>query len=219
MKNRKNKQNILIICAHPDDEVLGAGGTIAKYSQEGYNVYTIICSSGNITSPIEKEITEKRAKESLEAGRILGAAGTIFLGLRDMKLMKDLKNKKIRQTLKNYILNYNPVKIFTHAKDDVHIDHLAVFNAVNKICEEINFNGDLYSFEVWNLFNLRKRNVPRLYIDITDTFKFKVKALKLFKTPVQRLIMFLFVLPVLIRAIVAGISAHCRYAEVFYKVR
>ena len=72
-----DKSNILVVAAHPDDEVLGCGGTIKRLSSEGHNVYTAILGEG-ITSrdglnKDEKESKVEHLKEAAkEAGRLLG---------------------------------------------------------------------------------------------------------------------------------------------------
>jgi LmbE family N-acetylglucosaminyl deacetylase len=212
-------QSIIVFCAHPDDEVLGVGGTIAKYAREGTEVVTVIFSSGAQSHPwMKRDVTvETRKKETKKSASILGTKITVNLGLRDGTLLKQVNNKKVLEHIVSIVMRYRPEKIFTHAVDDPHPDHHAVYKIVNKVFGGSDFQGNIYSFHVWNPLNVMKRKMPKMYVDISATFKTKIKALKCFKS--QKL----FILPLLpatyLRAVFAGFQAGCRYAEAFYIVR
>ncbi len=108
-------------------------------------------------------------------------------------------------------------RIFTHVPDDVHEDHRAVYKIVNEILDEINYKGDLLGFDVWNAVNIRKRHLPKVYIDISSTFRIKLKALHCFKS--QFLAMLPPYLGVYINAFMNGLKNDCKYAEKFYKIK
>ncbi|MBW3017483.1 PIG-L family deacetylase [Candidatus Woesearchaeota archaeon] len=210
---------VLVFCAHPDDEVLGVGGTIAKYAEEGVEVVTIIFSTGENSHPwMQKDVTiEMRDKETKKAHQILGLKESINLGLSDRNVKKEAENPEVHQRIIDLINNYSPEKIFTHAIDDPHKDHLNVYKVIKKIIDSINYKGDVYSFEVWNPLNLMKRNLPKMYVDISRTFPLKVKALKCFES--QKMSILPLLPAVYTRAITAGFGAKCRFAEVFYKIK
>ena len=209
----------LVICAHPDDEIFGAGATIAKYEQEQKRVTTIVCSAGETSHPwlTYEYVVALRRKESEQAQRIVKTSKLVFLGLKDGSLAAELSKKRTRERLKKIFAEEKPKKIFTHAADDPHPDHHAVFTTVLSIANELNYRGSVYSFEIWNPINLKKREVPKLYVDVSKTFHLKVAALKQFRSQLGSLISLLPV--VYLRALFAGLHAQCRYAEVFYKVR
>jgi len=210
---------VLILVAHPDDEVLGAGGTIARYSNEGIDVITVIFSSGEGSHPwLKKHVTiETREKETEKVSSILGAKKIINLGLADGTIWRESKGKQIFEEIISIIKEYKPDKIFTHAVDDPHPDHHAVYRVINEVIKMVNYKGHFYSFEVWNPLNIMKRKMPKMYVDVSKTFKIKIKALKCFKS--QKLFVFPLLPVTFLRAIVAGFYAHCRYAEAFYIVR
>ena len=212
-------ETVLVLCAHPDDEVLGVGGTIANYTKKGINVVTVIFSSGEQSHPwMKKNVTvEARKRETKKSHSILGIKETINLGMRDGTIWKDAKDKQIFEKIISIIKKYDPDKIFTHAIDDPHPDHNSIYRIVDRIMKIINYKGHIYSFEVWNPFNIMKRNMPKMYVDVSDTFDIKIKALKCFKS--QKL----FIVPLLpvtyLRAFFAGFHAKCRYGEAFYIVK
>lgn len=212
------KERILVICAHNDDQVIGIGGTIAKYAKKGKAVKTIIFSFGVLSHPHLKPeiITKTRVRESLHSDKILGGKGITYLGLREGKFSQEIEEKGIKGVIKKIIKKEKPGKIFTHSINDAHPDHRAVHRFVKKLTKEINYKGGLYSFGVWSPVRIRGRIAPKLVVDVTDTFKTKIKAIKANKS--QRMTIFSLLWNVYLKAILNGWSNNCRYAEVFYKL-
>jgi LmbE family N-acetylglucosaminyl deacetylase len=210
---------VLVFCAHPDDEVLGAGGTIAKYSDEGSKVVAVIFSTGESSHPwMQREFTiDMREDETKKSHELLGTSESINLGLKDGNIRKDAEDNEIEQKIIELIKKHNPEKIFTHAVDDPHLDHQAVYKITSKAVKEMGYKGDVYSFEVWNPLNLMKRNLPKMYVDISKTFPLKIKALQCFQS--QKVFIMMLLPAVYSRAITAGLNANCRFAEVFYKIK
>jgi LmbE family N-acetylglucosaminyl deacetylase len=210
---------VLVFCAHPDDEVLGAGGTIAKYSNEGVEVVAVIFSTGESSHPwMKKDFTiGMREEETKNSHEILGTKQSINLGLKDGNIKKDAESKEIEQKVIALVNKYKPDKIFTHAVDDPHLDHQAVYKITFAAIKSMNYTGDVYSFEVWNPVNLMKRSLPKMYVDISKTFPLKIKALQCFQS--QKMFILMLLPAVYSRAITAGLNAKCRFAEVFYKIK
>ncbi len=214
----KNKETILVFASHGDDEVIGCGGTISKYSKEGKEVITIVFSSGEKSSPWLKGeyLVETRRDEVKRIGAFIGSKQTVFFGLKDTKLKEEVENPKVKRAIINIIKHFKPTSIFTHSKYDPHPDHKAVnkivFETLNYLDKDKKIN--VYVFEVWNVLN---ETQPRMYVDVTETFGKKIEAMKKFRS--QRFYVYLLMLPVIIRAIFSGFHAKCRYAERFYKIR
>lgn len=218
-KPKKQKETILIICAHPDDEILGAGGTIAKYSQEGKRVIAVIISYGEKSHWwLKKKYTvEMRVRESRAAGEVVGIHETVFLGLKDFELKEELKQRRNLALLEKVIMKYRPSRIFTHSPDDIiYSDHKAVWDAVENVTKKMRFRGDIYVFNIWAK-DVRLSNNPKLFIDISNSFAMKWAALKMFKS--QHMYIFQLYPGVLWRAFKNGLEHRCRFAEVFTKVK
>ena len=215
----KKKESVFVICAHSDDQILGPGGTIAKYAKEGKEVFTIIFSYGETSHLwLKKKVSvEIRVKEAQAADKVIGGSGVVFFGLTEGKILEDVKDKKIKDRIKELIKEKNPVKIFTHSIDDAHDDHRAVYKIVTELTDEINYKGDLLSFDIWHIIDFKKREKPKLYVDITDTFKTKMKALHCFRS--QRLVMLFPYINVYIKAFINGLKNDCKHAEKFYKIK
>lgn len=206
---------ILVIVAHSDDEVIGCGGTIAKYANEKKHIIVVILSFGERSQPLIKDelVKKARIKEAQNVGRYLGVERTIFLGVPDMKITP--KDRIVVDKISSIIEKYKPNKIFTHSSSDPHKDHRGTHKIVLKAVKDLNY--PVYTFGVWNPIYVRDTNLPRLFVDVSNTFEKKLKALKLFKS--QRLSVYQLLPGIFIKAKLAGLSNKCKYAEVFYKIR
>jgi len=213
---------ILVFCAHSDDQIVGAGGSLAKYVKDGEKVIVVIFSYGELGDPIlKKDIAKRqRVEESIRVGEFLGIRETIFLGAPDTKIKKKVKDAKFIKKVEDLIKKYKPSKIFTHAISDIHPggDHIAVNKIVFKATKNIDWKGDLFTFDIWNPFDIfSKKNLPVMYVDISDTFDLKMKALRMFESQIGWVYS---LLPgIFIKAKIDGIKNRYRYAEKFYKIR
>ncbi len=213
----KKKETVFVVCAHSDDQILGAGGTLAKYAREDKAIYTYIIAYGESSHPHlqEEVISSIRVKESLDADKIIGGNGVEFLGVQEGSFTELENINFIKKKLKEYILLHKPSKIFTHSWDDFHPDHRATFSAVKSLLIELKIACDGYSFEIWNPFTATNSDYPRLVVDISDTFSIKRKALYRFKS--QHVALLTLLPAVYIRATMNGLHYHLKYAEIFYK--
>jgi len=213
------KENIIVFCAHSDDQIIGPGATLAKYAKEGKNIYTYIISYGEkALAWIKEDIAIKtRIKEAERADKIIKGKKVEFLGVADTKIKQEIKEKKVQEKIIKIIKKIKPTKIFTHSPEDAHPDHRAISKAITEIADKIKYKGDVYAFDVWNPFTFKKSTLPRMYVDVTDTFKTKIKALKIFKSQKSSLIA-LF-LGVIAGAFVHGLQIHKLYGERFFKLR
>ncbi len=208
----------LIFCAHPDDEIVAMGGTILKYSKEGKKVVVVIFSYGESSQPLTKRdiIVKARVTESMNIGKLLGCQETIFLGIPDGKIILHLNDGKLLNDVAKLIEKYSPDKIFTHSASEIHLDHRSVYSIVRKSLSALKHKHNLYTFSIWNPFDVFHRSKPKLYVDISSMYKKKISALKMFRSQPH------FIYPLMplmiIRARIYGLQARCRYAEKFYKV-
>ena len=213
------KETILVFGAHNDDQVLGVGGTMAKYAKEGKRVITVIFSYGELSHPhLKPELLIKwRVKESRKPDEIMGGKGVYYLGIMEGKFMEEAGTKKTKEKIKGFIKKYKPAKIFTHSMDDPHPAHREVLRVMKEAFDEIDYKGDVYVFKVWNPFTIRKRGLPKMVVDITNTFKNKVEAIKAHTS--QKMTVISLMWNVYLQAKISGMKEGVKYAEVFYKIR
>lgn len=139
---KKEKNKILIVVAHPDDEVLGCGGTIAKYTKNGDKVYCLFLGKGkssrfedkkSIIVKKEQNILEKEAKK---AAGILGVSKIFFEDFPDQQYdaIPFLNIVKAIERIKTKI---KPDTVFTHHEGDLNLDHQITFKAVLTACRPV----------------------------------------------------------------------------------
>ncbi len=216
---KKKKQTVIVFCAHSDDQILGPGATLAKYSEEGKSIYTVIFSYGESSLPwLKPKVAIKtRVEEAQKADKVIGGKGIVFFGLKEGKFAEEVKKKNIKKKIQQMIIRKKPIKIFTHSIEDPHPDHRAVYHIVLEALDEIRYKCDIYSFDIWNPFNFRKTDLPKLYEDASKTFGKKTEAMKVFQS--QKASLFALVWNVYVRAIAHGFHIHKLFAERFFKVR
>lgn len=213
------KETILVFTAHNDDQIIGAGGTLAKYAQEGKQVVVYIFSFGELSHPHFKkeEIIKTRVNEMHQSDKILRIKESFFLGIQEGVFHEEFIKKKRKEVIIHALEKNHPIKIFTHARDDPHPDHKAVHEIIKEIITEVDYKGEVYTFDVWNPFSVRERELPKLVVDITKTMEAKVNALKIHES---QLVTLLTMLPsVYVRAIINGLAYGYLYAEKFTKMK
>ncbi|RMF06402.1 PIG-L family deacetylase [Candidatus Woesearchaeota archaeon] len=218
-KQQSGKEAVLVICAHNDDQVIGCGGTMAKYALEGKKVHTLVFSYGEASHPwLKPEIVkDMRLKELIDSNKILGGASVKVYGLSEGKFPKEIQNKNIIAKLRSEISSKKPLRIFTHSPDDPHPDHRAVLRAVLDAVSGMENPPPVFTFSVWNPIRLKKRDSPKLVVDISKTFKTKLAAFRAHKS--QKATWFTLIGTILARDFLNGIKHKTRFAEVFFKVK
>ena len=213
----EGKERVLVVCAHPDDEAFGPGGTIARYVKEGKHVSVVIFSFGEKSHLWlqEKYSAQMRKKEHQEAKKVLGYDKSYVLGVEEGRF--DAEKLRVKQDLMKIMRSERPNKIFTHNIYDPHPDHKMVYIILTDVCHDLDYRGEIFMFDVWNVLNLRRISKPMLYVDISDTFKTKLEALGCFRSQWSAMLVLLW--SVYSSAIVHGISHGSRFAERFYKAR
>jgi LmbE family N-acetylglucosaminyl deacetylase len=187
----KNK-NILIVAAHPDDEFLGCGGTIAKLAKD--NTVSALLLVDAITSRPKEFSDEKRKKlreDTKNAHDIIAIRNTFFESFPDNEFDK-IPLLNLIKTVSSYINKTAPDVIFTHHYGDLNIDHRRTFQAVLTACRpQPNFyHPDIYCFEIpsateWQAFTGAEFFKPNVFIDISDTIDLKLEALKCYKSEMR----------------------------------
>lgn len=209
--------NILIFAPHNDDEVLGAGGTICKYTEAGHRVTVCEVTCGGDYLPLQEEA--KRAH------RILGVEETIFLNLPVVEL-KNLSPAKLNAAIGEVVDRVKPKIVFTPFIGDMHIDHREVTDSVLVAVRPVNGNSvrTVYMYETlsetgWNIPSGEKTFRPDTWMDITSTIELKIQAMECYQSQIKK-----YPNPRSSRGIQAlamyrGSTVSLEYAEAFMLVR
>jgi len=176
-------KKILVIAAHPDDEVLGCGATIAKHAKSGDEVHVVIMAEG-ATSRDEQRLPHLRASELSEleraarsAGEILGSVSLTLHQLPDNRLDSvDLLD--LVKLVEQQIDSVKPEIVYTHHAGDLNVDHRRVSEAVAVACrpQPLQPVKTLLFFEVqssteWQVPGSGLPFTPNWYVDVSETLE------------------------------------------------
>lgn len=177
-----NIKNILVIAAHPDDEILGVGGVIAKHVSEGDSVFICILSEGATARYSSENVTTLK-EYATHASEILGVEKLYFSSMPDQKL-DTLPLLEVTQKIEQYIRDINPHIIYTHHSGDINKDHRIVFDATMVAARPTPDNRvkKIYCYETpssteWGPSSIKPFK-PNVYVDIEKFIDIKLKAME-----------------------------------------
>ena len=180
-------KSILVLAAHPDDEVLGCGGTIAKLADRGAIVHVAFLADGVFSragdQTKQQEKLHNRRAAAQKACNILGVKSVSFGDLPDNR-MDTTALLDITKVVEELITQHRPDTVFTHHAGDVNIDHRRIHEAVVTACRPQQGHPvkTLLCFEVpssteWQLPGSAPVFAPNWFINISDTLSRKLAAL------------------------------------------
>lgn len=179
---------ILVVAAHPDDELLGLGGTIRRLVNEGAEARAVILAEGVTSRGDKREDTDRSLigelkKDAGDAAKVVGFKSIEFCGCPDNR-MDEMDLLDIIKIVTRYVEKYQPDTIFTHFHGDLNIDHQKVNEAVLIACRPV---GDycvkrIYAFETpssteWN-YRYAEPFTPNVYFDVTETLEAKIRGME-----------------------------------------
>lgn len=178
---------VLIIAPHPDDEIIGVGGTIAKRAKAGDEVYVCIVTKGE--SPLfNPDFIEQGRRECREADAKLGVKETIFLDFPAV-MLETIPRYELNGKVAEVVQNIKPEEVYIPHRGDMQIDHQMVVDAA---MVAVRPRGDdypnrVYAYETlsetgWNIPNVTNEFIPTVYENITDTYDVKMEAMSVFKS-------------------------------------
>ena len=187
--------NILVIAAHADDEVLGCGGTIAKYKDQGATINVALLADG-VSSRYEgkknsKDDLKVRNLAAKDANKILGVDKVLFGAFPDNR-MDSVDLLDVVKHVESLIDNLKPDVILTHHSNDLNIDHRIVNQAVCTACRPQN-NCSVKSilfFEVpssteWQINSLNAFN-PTFFEEVPNYMSIKISALESYSMEMRK---------------------------------
>ncbi|MDD5194081.1 MAG: PIG-L family deacetylase [Candidatus Omnitrophica bacterium] len=188
------KRKILIIAAHPDDEILGCGGSAARFVAEGNEVSTLILGEG-ITSrdqtrrrELRKKDLKKLKTEVYDANNAIGVKNIFLNDFPDNRFdtMAFLDIVKVIEKVKDKI---SPDTLYTHCRQDLNIDHRITYQAVLTACRPLQGETvkEIYSFEVPSSteWNYPYAFSPNIFITIDKSIQKKLDALRCYSSEIR----------------------------------
>lgn len=181
-----------MVAAHPDDEVLGCGATMARLAREGHVVHVAILGEGVTSRYRRREEAPPEALEALEqAGRrvatALGAKTTRFFRLPDNRFDTQ-PLLEIVHRVEAVVDELAPDVVYTHHPADLNIDHALTFRAVLTATRPRPGCAvrDLYAFEVpssteWTFGRGERAFQPNVFVDVSATMELKIEAMAMYE--------------------------------------
>jgi LmbE family N-acetylglucosaminyl deacetylase len=215
---------VLVLAAHPDDEVLGMGATIALHASRGDEIRIVAVTDGSSTQyPGDAETRERKEREALRAAAELGVEDYVHLDLPDMRL-DTMAHVELNGIVEEHVRSLSPEVVYT-VQPDVNLDHRVLFDAVavatrptpahpvRRLLTYAPTSSTEWTPAAVNWF------VPNWYVDVTETLERKVAAFAHYETERRE-----YPHPRSERAIRAAASFHgsscgCDNAEPFVLVR
>jgi LmbE family N-acetylglucosaminyl deacetylase len=213
--------NILIIAPHPDDEVLGCGGTIAKYKGKNDKIYLCIVTKA-YTPDWSEEFLKNRPNEIAKSNKILGIHRTFFLDYPTVKL-DTIPQKELNDSISKIIHTVKPQIVYIPFKGDLNKDHQIVCETSlvalrphdHKVQKILSY--EILSNTEWG--GMPESFVPTVYVDITDTFTIKIEAMKAYKSELRTFPHPRSLQGIEILARKRGSEAGVKYAEAYKLIR
>jgi len=182
-------KRVLVIAAHPDDEVLGVGGTVARHAAAGDEVHSLVVSEG-ASSRYPSGLDEELRAAGRAAAEILGAREPRFLGLRDQHLDAAPLLEVIRP-VEAVVRELAPEIVYTHHWGDLNRDHRVVAEAVMVACRPVGpaprrvLCFETPSSSEWSPPDPALQFTPTVFVDIAATVEKKLAAMACYATEVR----------------------------------
>ncbi len=190
--NEQFGSKILVVAAHPDDEVLGAGGTIPKLKKNSATVDLAIATDGSSTQYIgNDEILKQKLKEAETAARVLDIDHIYKFPFPDMKL-DTVAHSEVNKEFENLLYSNEYHTVFVQDKGDMNLDHRQIYHSVLVACRPRPDQSvrRIYSYYVnssseWGAIESNQLFSPNVYIDIEDTVDLKLEAMSAYKSELR----------------------------------
>lgn len=189
------QRSILVVAAHPDDEVLGCGGTLAKHAAQGSTISVAFMSDGVASrrgDPALHQVQlDARRAAARQAAAILGVQNVTFGEFPDNR-MDSIALLDITRSVEDAIAKCTPDTVYTHHGGDLNIDHRRVHEAVVTACRPQSDHPvrTLLCFEIpssteWQLASSAPAFAPNWFEDIAGTLEAKLAALNAYASELR----------------------------------
>ena len=224
MRLISNLGRALVIAPHPDDEVLGCGGVIARLAEEQGEVHVAVVTRGQPPA-FTAEMTATVRSEAAAAHRHLGVAKTHWLD-QPAAMLAETPHSTLNTAIMDLVSRIAPQTLFVPFVGDIHIDHQLIFlsSLVAVRPHQRDFPRTILAYETvsetnWNAPYVTPGFHPQVFIDIAAQLERKLEAMAMFASQVRQYPHERSIETLRALAVVRGTSMHLRAAEAFVAIR
>lgn len=178
------KKNILVLAAHPDDEMLGCGGALQYYKSIGYTTFTCIVTDGSSSQyPDNQKLLKQKKQECSRANKFLGVEEIFFLDFPDMQLAT-IPQIKLNDSIAQIASKVKPEIIFTPTNHDLNQDHAIVYFSSLVVTRPPTSVKKIYAYEVASSTETNPVSafLPNSFLNIDNRLARKIKAFGFYNT-------------------------------------
>jgi LmbE family N-acetylglucosaminyl deacetylase len=215
---------VLVFAPHPDDEVLGVGGTMAKRAANGDEVYVCVVTKG--TEPLWREEAVLRIQQQCrEADKLLGVVNTEFLNFPAV-MLETVPRYELNGKISDVVQRIKPDEVYIPHRGDMQLDHKMIVDAcmVALRPKYDHVVRRIYAYETlsetgWDIPNTVNEFIPTVYEDISESIEIKLEAMKVFSSQVGTFPDARSIRALECLARVRGANVNCNAAEAFCLIR
>ena len=187
------KKNLLVVAAHPDDEVLGCFATVAKMIKDGWTAYVLILSGGKTSrGNVDQAELDCLVREMKAANALIGVKKVFQADFPDnafdsvplLDIVKEIE--RVKEVTR-------PMVVITHHVGDMNIDHQlthrAVLTATRPMldeCVQMVLSMEIPSSTEWNSFDQNSIFIPNVFVDVSSTIDFKIAAMGKYRSELRK---------------------------------
>lgn len=218
------RKHLLVIAPHPDDEILGVGGTMAKFAASGDEV-TVLTVAGHRPPLYTEAVYQQTVREAREAHAIIGVKRSVFLDLAATTLGL-MKTHELNAQIAAVVQDVRPTTVMVPYPDR-HVDHRLVFDSALVACRPVKHGAEIdmvAAYETlsethWNAPHIEPNFTPNWVCDITAYVDAKLKALACFASQIPPFPGARSVEALRALAVFRGTQAGFAYGEGFHVIR
>lgn len=217
------KKKILVVGAHPDDEILGCGGTLINHIRNRDTVYSLILGEGITSRSTSRNLSKDKKKLSeiklhaISANKLIGVKKLYFGNFPDNRF-DSVNLLDLTKYIESIFTAIKPDIVYTHFYNDLNIDHRLTFQAVVTACRPYKNKCEIYCFETLSSTDFspgRKNFNPNYFVDISKSINKKIQALKKYKTEIKKYPFIRSDKNIMTLAQYRGLNVGIKYCEAF----
>lgn len=221
--NNVSLRRIMVVSPHPDDETLGAGGSLLKFKKQGHQIFWLNITDMKIEDGWDSIKVKRRKEQIKDIIEFYNFDGFYNLSYSPTKL-RSIGDGKLIDSIKRVYDKIRPDWIIIPGSYDAHSDHQEVYNSCMAASKSFRtpYIKKIITMEIVSETEYGFQKVkfePNMFIDISEEMEDKIKALKIYDTEIQSIPFPRSIENIKALALTRGGCCNCKYAEAFHIVK